>query len=105
MTPRDELAQLLTQHEIEASTWGWSCKCGVYGADDYVDHLTEMILASFLVVPLSDIQGTEYGSSDGCFVYRKASKREAVWAAEADLTPMQRPILPWTPIPEGGETQ
>ncbi len=52
------LTDLLDTHEIEASTLGWSCKCGVYGAGSYVEHLAEEIEAAFALTLRGDL---EYG--------------------------------------------
>lgn len=91
------------------------CSCGVWHPDGYAVHLAEVIAAGFLVVPRSEITGTEYGyqhlPDSGVFVrqsaelvrgrvteIREAQQRRGI---EPLAVALSRPILPWSPLPEG----
>jgi len=78
----------------------------------------DAVLAEFLVVPRSDIQSTEYSyrhrlpaSGQWCS-HLERSRAEALSAAGSvptgetewgttEAEALERPVLPWTPIPEG----
>lgn len=61
---RDTTVRLLAAHppEVSGNWYGCaSCRVSLGNAASYADHLTEQLLAEFLVVPRSDIVGTQYG--------------------------------------------
>lgn len=91
MTTRDDLTDLIA----ETRNLGY-------------DEIADAILKRFLVVPLSDIQGTEYGwrhpmAADGPCDHKPLSEHDARRLAGKWGEAIHRPILPWTPIHEGGE--
>lgn len=56
-----DLADLLYGHEIESTSWGWSCKCGTESAHvDYVEHLAAVIASEFVVIPRGETR-VEFG--------------------------------------------
>lgn len=66
----------------------------------------DAILATHLVVPRSDIVGTEYGirytSEDGkasTWPSKATSRAEVVELRQPGVTVLERPVLPWSPIP------
>jgi hypothetical protein len=85
------------------------------GQEYIATRVADAILAEFLVVPRSDIVGTEYGISDQTntdvqFVGRRAEAIEgARWRRRfpgtSEACAHERPVLPWSPIPlpEDGE--
>lgn len=104
MADREALVELLSQHppEVAGSWYGCAgCKFSLGNAASYAGHLADVMAAEFLVVPRSDITGTEYGwrfaDDDGA---RRSSER--MWAlADAELNggqAVERPSPPWTPI-------
>lgn len=128
MTARDDLTGLLADHWYEGLGMGscegkGSCECGAEfaTADEWAAHLAGLLCARFLVVPLSDIQGTEYGwrytHPDGVRTYSTEGRAEAVEEAsyqqrlerdeEVPVTAeaLERLVPPWSviPLPEGGE--
>lgn len=104
--------EALVQAIVHATEANWDIAEGHAG----LSALADALLAEFLIVPRSDIQGYEYGvrSTRGgtrAFVARDsavvflAKRREAqirvVGSSDAEV--VERPILPWAPSPEGGD--
>lgn len=114
----DLLWQLLDQHRDLNTLCDRLCSCGIQHPIGHVYHLTELISAEFLVVPRSDIVGTEYayrhapdmpvfrgtGSADAA-TQRAAKVREAQqrrgWVPRAEA--LERPVLVWKPITPASE--
>ena len=108
---REALARLIYDHEkIGRGCISCSERPGAesMSGHQYAEHVAELIAAEFLIVPRKDIEGVEYGwrkypehpeipilAADSLEVARRlADTRGDVW---------ERPALPWTPTPDGGE--
>ncbi|MFJ4653786.1 hypothetical protein ACIP5Y_21175 [Nocardia sp. NPDC088792] len=97
----DAFRMLLAEHR--ATSRSCFCLCGAYveGQHGYTAHLAGVIEAEFLVVPRSDVIGTEYGwRLSGDEGPQRNSER--MWAlADAEINAgeaVQRPALAWLPI-------
>lgn len=121
---REALARLIYEHEkVGRGCISCSERPGAESMNGhrYAEHVAELIAAEFLTVPRKDIQGYEYGfrlkeSKVGERTYStQRSRQDAIEFAgdlrdeqsrkgqDVNATAVQRTILPWTPIPEGGE--
>lgn len=112
------LAKLLADHCFDAVEWG-SCECGKEfpNAEAWSEHLAELISREHLVVPRSDIVGTEYGYRYQDPKYSaetystQGSRTQAIEVAEnirsgqirkgndVNAVALERPVLPWSVIP------
>lgn len=112
MNQREALAQFLAR-----SRRGVTAK-----VNDNDREQADALLAEFLVVPRSDIQGYEYAHQysspvGGVWTYpadsrehvlgKVAHRRNGDPRPEVTYTALERPILPWSviPLPEDGEQQ
>jgi hypothetical protein len=106
-----DLTKLLAAHWWDEGNMG-VCECGEGFAhwNEWAVHINALIAAEYLVVPRSDIVGTEYGmrytSEEGrtnTWSSNTANRAETIRLAESDgsgrVAAMERPILPWSPIP------
>lgn len=92
--PRESIARLLMD---------WGCD------DESAGQCVSQLLAEFLVVPRSDIVGTEYGwvhdiHGERC-EHTDLSKEDALRLAGRMGEAIERPVLPWSspiPLPEDG---
>jgi hypothetical protein len=108
---RDSVSEYDTPH-VDRSSLEWT------GIDGRVDMLAavDALLATYLVIPRSDIVGTEYGwraSPDGNV--RPRPSRDAAFEAVAHVRAsggvwahseaVQHPVLPWSviPLPKDGD--
>lgn len=95
---------LIAQHRTRYDDGRFRCACSarpwiLYST--FADHLAEVILAEFLVIPRAGIE-TEYG-------YRRpesnawpvtGGREQSIRLAALNLAePVSRPVLPWSPIP------
>ncbi|MCM6777903.1 hypothetical protein NDR87_31605 [Nocardia sp. CDC159] len=95
---RDRLIALLRKH--------------LYDRGDRYETAADALLADWLIVPRSDIEGIEYGyrvtaddPTHSTWTARAESEQQALaYAEHPAITAVQRPILPWSPIPEGGDS-
>ena len=97
---RERVRDLLTAHEVEASSLGWSCRCGVYGAGDYIDHLVDALAAAGLL-PTGVEHGAILAGDDDPASWAVGISGDvyAEWAAPKDR--LRRAVGPW--VREEGE--
>lgn len=106
--PQQALLKLIYAHE-EAMVHGvigcWSCPDRTFeGHSEFAAHVAELIGAEFLVVPRSDIDGTEYGwrAWPGDQVCPRRDRASALLTAQnRGAEAVERPALPWSPITPG----
>lgn len=110
---RTTLAKLLEDHCFDAVEWG-TCECGEEfpNAGAWSMHLARLIDATHLVVPRSEIVGTEYGwrhpnpqaGADALCEHGALTEGDARRLAGNWGEAVQRPIPPWSvvPLPEDG---
>lgn len=110
--PREALVQAMLGYDANGCT-------EVPTARGWAEHVANSVLAEFLVVPLSDIVGTEYGYRFKEPKYSERTQSTGSWRDEAievvaylrneqtrlghDLNAeaLSRPLLRWSPIPLG----
>jgi hypothetical protein len=106
MSDTRDVRALLAEHGPTEDVYLY-CMCGVNcgGEAGYALHLADLINAEFLVVPRSDIVGTEYGwrhpnepFAEPCY-HDALTEPDARRLAGRKGEALQRPILPWSPIP------
>lgn len=105
---REAVARFVESHALYRNTIGKVLCTACRGRhwddfDGYAAHLVDALLSEYLVVPRSEIAGTEYGwrhlwKGRQC-EHVSASFAEARRLAEANDVPiLQRPVLPWSVI-------
>lgn len=119
-TVREMLARLLLEHEAESDPlYGVACGCGqdFRSAIEHREHVAELIEAAFLVIPHSEIHGTQYGvryttqwgenvavQADKAQALRRAPELAAQYPS-LTVDAVERPVPPWSaiPLPKDGQ--
>lgn len=95
-TTRDALAQVILVNAM--------CP----GQERIARRVADAVLAEYLVVARADIVGTDYGVEADTHLAPEYHLDQVVAVDEArrrGVRALERPRLPWSPLPENGEQQ